>query len=41
MKCSEFKSKSGSKLNINDLTIQGLHIELYNVPLVFTALGSR
>jgi hypothetical protein len=41
MKCSKFKSKSGSELNINDLTIQGLHIELYNVPLVFTAPGSR
>jgi hypothetical protein len=41
MKCSKFKSESGSELNINNMMIQGLHIEPYDVPLVFMAPGSR
>jgi hypothetical protein len=41
MKCSEFKSESGSELNINNSMIQGLHIEPYDVPLVFMAPGSK
>jgi hypothetical protein len=41
MKCLEFKNESESELNINTLTIQGLHIEHYDVPLVFTASGSK
>jgi hypothetical protein len=39
MKCSDFKS--GSELNINNSMIQGLHIELYDVTLVFMVPGSR
>jgi hypothetical protein len=40
MKCSEFKSEHRSELNINNLTIQGLHIEPYtrrvpgNIPIL-------
>jgi hypothetical protein len=41
MKYAEFESASGSEININISTIQGLHIEPYDVPLVFTVPGSR
>jgi hypothetical protein len=41
MKCLEFESASRSRLNVNISTIQELHIEPYDVPLVFTAPGSR
>jgi hypothetical protein len=29
----EFKSESGSELNINNSMIQGLHIQPYDVPI--------
>jgi hypothetical protein len=35
------KFRSESELNINNLMIQGLHIEPYNLPLVLMAPGSR
>jgi hypothetical protein len=41
MKCLKFQSESGSELNINNSMIQGLHIEPYDVPLVFRAPGSK
>jgi hypothetical protein len=40
MKSLELKSENGSELNMNNLMIQGLFIEPYDVPFVFT-LGSR